>query len=246
MSQALTSAATAAGGILAGLAASGLWALRLRILLSHSRNRVATLNADLAEMVAVTRQLREERDTAYRLAHHDETTGLPNRRAVITRITEAVTTGDPVGVVVLDLTRFKEINDRLGHRTGNTLLAQVGARLTRLTGESVYAARLSGDEFALLVHGDDRATGLVAETAWQAVSGVPFVLDEHHTVDIAASAGYATTTQVGADPEALLHRADVAMYWAKARGGGVRGYHDRMGSTPAGGRPRDWLPTQRR
>ena len=241
MSQTVTSLATAAGGVLAGLAVAGIWALRLRTLLTRSRTRVAALQTGLATAQTLVDRLRTERDDYHRQATHDETTGMPNRRAAIGHLTHAIDGDEQVGTVVLDLMRFKLVNDRLGHRVGNILLAQVGERLRRLTGSDVYAARLSGDEFTLIIRGDTARTAAVAAAAWREISQTPFVLDERHT-DITASVGYATTADAGPDPELLLHRADIAMYWAKADGGGVCGYADHMGDHPGDGRPRDRQP----
>jgi diguanylate cyclase (GGDEF)-like protein len=245
VSQTVTSLATAAGGVLAGAALAGMWALRLRTLLTRTRTRVAALLTDIANAQPLLDQLCSERDEYHRQATHDETTDMPNRRAAIGHLTRAMQDGEQVGAVVLDLMRFKVVNDRLGHRVGNTLLAQVGERLRRLARADVFPARLSGDEFTLIVRGDSATTAAVAAAAWRDISQIPFVLDERH-VDITASVGYATTADAGPDPELLLHRADIAMYWAKADGGGVSGYDDQMGDHPGDGRPRDWQQLQRR
>lgn len=245
MSQTLTSITTAAGGVLAGFAAGGAWALRLRTLLRRSRINNIAQQTELAGMWQTNRRLREERDTYRYQALHDEITGMPNRRAAIAFMTAALHADEPLGVLMVDLTRFKPINDNLGHRAGNTLLTQVGERLMRLTGRYVDAARLSGDEFSMLVRGDADTTAAVAATAWRAISDSPFIIAGQHLA-ITASIGYATSAGDGTDPESLLNRADVAMYWAKADGGGVFGYDESLGTTPGGGRPRDWLPNQHR
>ncbi|MBQ1052722.1 GGDEF domain-containing protein [Micromonospora sp. C51] len=239
MSQTLTSVLTAAGGILAGLTVAGLWALRLWTLLTRARTRARTLHRVVANAHTLVDTLRVERDRYHRQATIDDMTGLPNRRAAIQQLTHAAATCREVGVIVVDLVGFKLVNDRLGHRAGNTLLAQVAERLRRLTRTDVFAARLSGDEFTLIIEGGGDTTAAVAARAWSEVSQVPFVLDGKR-IDIVASVGYTSTSQAGHDPEALLHLADIAMYWAKAHGGVVHGYADHMGDTPSGGRPRDW------
>ncbi|WP_416901323.1 diguanylate cyclase domain-containing protein [Micromonospora echinospora] len=245
MSQTVNSLLTAVGGLLAGLAVAGLWALRLWVLLTRARTRLRNLDRTVSNAQVLVETLRAERDRYHRQATEDDTTRLPNRRAAVERLTHAVTTRDEVGVIVLDLARFKLINDRLGHRAGNTLLAQVAERLRRLGQSDIFAARLSGDEFTLIVDGGFGRTVAVAGRAWSHISQVPFVLDGRQ-IDIVASVGYTTTDQAGHDPESLLHLADIAMYWAKAHGGIVHGYAEHMGDTPEAGRPRDWPPPRDR
>lgn len=241
MSQTADSLYTAAGGLLAGLAAAGLWALRLRNLLARARARLRDLTRVVVNAQALVETLRDERDTYHRQATEDDTTGLPNRRAAMSRLTAVVEAHLPVGVIVVDLVGFKLINDRLGHRAGNTLLSQVGERLRRVSRSDVFAARLSGDEFTLIVHGDAARTAAVAGQTWRQISQMPFTLNGRQ-VDVLASVGYTSSEQVGHDPDALLHRADIAMYWSKANGGVVYGYAEHMGDLPADGRPRDWAP----
>ncbi|MDG4834157.1 GGDEF domain-containing protein [Solwaraspora sp. WMMD1047] len=240
MSQTANSLITAAGGLLAGLTVAGLWALRLWTLLTRARTRQRTRDDAVFHAYRLVETLRVERDRYHRQATHDDTTGLPNRRAAIERLTQAVKTHDEVGVIVLDLVHFKLINDRLGHRAGNTLLSQVAERLHRLTRSDVFAARLSGDEFTLIIHGGADTTAAVAERTWRHISQVPFLLAGRQ-IDIVASVGHTTTEQAGRDPESLLHLADIAMYQAKANGG-VHRYEAHMGDTPSHGRPRDWPP----
>ncbi|MFI7492987.1 diguanylate cyclase domain-containing protein [Micromonospora echinaurantiaca] len=244
MSQTADSLYTAAGGLVAGLAAAGLWALRLRNLLARARARLRDLTRVVVNAHALVETLRDERDTYHRQATEDDTTGLPNRRAAMSRLTAVAEARRPVGVIVVDLVGFKLVNDRLGHRAGNTLLSQVGERLRRLSRSDVFAARLSGDEFTLIVHGDAARTAAVAGQAWRQISQVPFTLDGRR-VDVLASVGYTSSEQAGHDPDALLHRADIAMYWSKANGGLVSGYAEHMGDLPADGRPRDWAPRNR-
>ncbi|MFV2019412.1 diguanylate cyclase domain-containing protein [Micromonospora sp. LOL_023] len=241
MSQTTNSLLTAAGGLLAGLTIAGLWALRLWTLLTRARLRLRKLDRVVLNAHELVETLRAERDRYHRQATEDDTTRLPNRRAAIERLTHALKTHSEVGVIVLDLVGFKLINDRLGHRAGNILLSQVAERLRRLGQSDIVAARLSGDEFTLIVQGDLDRTISVASRAWRHISQVPFALDGRQ-IDIVASVGYTTTDQAGHDPESLLHLADIAMYWAKANGGVVHGYAEHMGDVPSDGRPRDWPP----
>lgn len=152
-------------------------------------------------------------------ADHDDTTGLPNRRALLAALTRALHAGTPVGVVLLDLDRFKAVNDTFGHDAGNQLLAAIGARLAALGPPVRVAARLSGDEFALLVHGGPDAVAAAAHAAWHTVADRPIRVGQQ-TVPVWASVGHATAT-VGISPRLLLHHADLAMYQAKRGGGGI-------------------------
>lgn len=157
---------------------------------------------------------------AYRLAFHDDTTGLPNRRAFLLHLKEALQSGDPTGVVLLDLDNFKAVNDKFGHERGNDLLTGVGLRLTDLPEPTILAARLSGDEFAILVRGDLNQVAAIARAAAKTIREQPFPVDPENSVEIRASIGYATATP-GSDPRQVLHHADMAMYGAKRRGGGI-------------------------
>ena len=167
------------------------------------------------------------------LATHDEVTGLPNRRAVLTALHRTLRTGCPAGFIMIDLDHFKTINDQWGHESGNDLLAMVGQRLADLPPPVRMAARLSGDEFALLVDTDQVA--VCARQAWRAICVHPIALD---TVDVpvAASVGY-TTIRPGISPRQVLREADEAMYHAKTTGCGVVGAPTPTTGTP--GRCRD-------
>ncbi|MGI5214818.1 diguanylate cyclase domain-containing protein [Plantactinospora sp. CA-290183] len=236
MSQTATWLVTAAGGVVAGLVPPTLLALSLRNRLVATRHRLLALE-DEAETEIL--ELEAQRDEYRTQATHDQMTGLPNRRAATAYLTDALNAPEQIGVVVLDLARFKEVNDRLGHRTGNTLLAQVGERLRRISGHFVYAARLSGDEFTLIVHGNEADTAAIAATARREISDTAFQIG-NEKVTVTASVGYTVTDETDRGAEDLLHRADVAMYWAKANHCEVYGYAPHMGDRPRAGRPRDW------
>jgi diguanylate cyclase (GGDEF)-like protein len=168
-------------------------------------------------------------------ATHDDVTGLPNRRFLVARLRAALAEGAPCGVVLLDLDRFKTVNDTLGHDTGNVLLTQVGRLLAGLDAPVEIAARLSGDEFALLVRGDHHDVAEAARTAWRVIGGAPIRLDRGD-IGIRASVGY-TQARLGMSPRQVLTEADDAMYQAKGSGSGVCGHHPL--ATPPGGRSRD-------
>ena len=158
-----------------------------------------------------------------RLALHDGLTGLPNRALLRDRIEQAVLSCEREGavgaVMVLDLDRFKDVNDTLGHAHGDELLREVGPRLQGVLRASDTVARLGGDEFAVLLPCVDReAVGLVAAKVVETLER-PFEIDGV-TIDIGASVGVACYPEDGQDVGTLLQRADVAMYQAKAAGGG--------------------------
>jgi diguanylate cyclase (GGDEF)-like protein len=207
----LSSIVTATGGILAGLAlaAALLW-----------RQQRALTRARYA-------------------ADHDDTTGLPNRRALLAAAGRAARRGTPFGLVLLDLDHFKAINDTFGHEAGNDVLTEIGRRLAALPGPARLAARLSGDEFALLVTGGPDEVAAAARAAWRAVGHYPVDLGAH-AVSVRASVGHTTST-LGVSPRTLLHQADVAMYQAKQTGAGVYGATATTGHTglPPGTRLRD-------
>ena len=146
----------------------------------------------------------------------DPLTGLPNRKRLGERLTEAVREGQ-VALVLLDLDRFKEVNDTLGHYVGDQLLMLVGERLAGSLRPSDTVARLGGDEFALLLPGAD------AEVAWQVTERVRLALVEPIVlggllVGVTASTGIAVSPEHGTDVDVLLQHADVAMYLSKESG----------------------------
>ena len=148
-------------------------------------------------------------------AHHDSLTGLPNRTAFRDAVTDTLADRPDGGCVMLmDLDRFKEVNDTLGHRYGDLLLQQVAARLRAEVGLADRIARLGGDEFAIF---SDVADGNEAGAFGQRVANslrAPFEL-EQIVVDVQASVGIALAPRDGTDVETLLQKADVAMYRAK-------------------------------
>ncbi|MDG4803653.1 GGDEF domain-containing protein [Micromonospora sp. WMMD980] len=158
------------------------------------------------------------------MAHHDDVTGLPNRRLFLDRLRAALNDNIPTGVVLLDLNDFKTVNDTLNHETGNDVLNHVGRRLSSLAGP-ILAARLSGDEFALLVTGDRAATEAAAHAAWQAIAAHSIRVvngDLHVTASVGHTHTHSHHSAVG--PRQLLSQADSAMYEAKVTTGRVREY----------------------
>ena len=162
-----------------------------------------------------------------RQALHDALTGLPNRacfrRDVQRAIEDGVAGGDRLAVMLMDLDRFKEVNDTLGHHVGDQLLIQVGPRLTTGIAGMVAVARLGGDEFVIVAkvrNADDAVK--VARDLVETVEA-PFVVDGLK-LDLEASIGIALYPEDGDEVDSLLQRADVAMYLAKEAHSGVEVY----------------------
>jgi diguanylate cyclase (GGDEF)-like protein len=152
-----------------------------------------------------------------RLALTDQLTGLPNRilftRLLAERIDDAKAGAGAVSVVLMDLDRFKDVNDTLGHDVGDQLLMEVGARLARVARENEQPARLGGDEFAVLVPGD---RGPAEEVASRLLAQFvePFQV-EGMAIEVAPSIGIANYPRDGEGGRVILRRADIAMYRAK-------------------------------
>ena len=159
----------------------------------------------------------------FHLTHYDPLTDLPNRILFADRLKQALARAKRyergVGVLFVDLDQFKSINDSLGHETGDTVLKIVAERLVRCVRSTDTIARLSGDEFAMvlsdLAQGQD--AGHVAQKVLDAVCRPAIVGDR--TIPITASIGIALYPFDAADPDALLAQADRAMYRAKEKGG---------------------------
>jgi diguanylate cyclase (GGDEF)-like protein len=161
-------------------------------------------------------------------AHHDELTGLPNRKLLVIRtgeaLTEAARQGRPAGFLLLDLDHFKEVNDTLGHPVGDRMLRAVAHRLTHSVRPGDVVARLGGDEFAVLLPAL-RNPSAAREVAvrLRAALAEPIRM-EGMSFAIEASVGIALYPDHAPDFELLLQRADVAMYLAKERRTGVEEY----------------------
>ncbi len=159
-------------------------------------------------------------DKLQRIATTDELTGLGNREqfhaTIAKRIAAARETERSFAVLLMDLDRFKEINDTLGHHYGDVLLKEFGPRLTDAIGDGGFVARLGGDEFGILLAEDTDDTAVldvVMARLFKSVSQ-PFMIDEL-SLEVGASVGVARFPQDGEDSHALLRCADIAMYAAK-------------------------------
>jgi diguanylate cyclase (GGDEF)-like protein len=188
-------------------------------------------------MARVTRRLRRQMERIRHQAHHDDLTGLPNRAGfaelAAPRLFDAWREASNVAVILLDVDRFKEINDALGHASGDRLLVAVAERLGGVLDGRGSLARLGGDEFAVLM---PRAGAPEAAAFADLLRGA---LDEPIEVDgvplaVAASAGVAVHPEHGLAADLLVQRADVAMSTAKRRRTGVELYDPAVDTSDAG------------
>ena len=170
----------------------------------------------------ITDRKRSEQRIAF-MAHHDVLTGLPNRLAIMEKIEEAIARyrrhGDSFAVVLLDLDRFKHVNDTLGHAVGDALLRETAVRLKAALRETDVLARLGGDEFAIVQDRENDQCGDVGALASRIIEIVsqPFKIDGNE-VNIATSIGIALAPEHATSSESLMKMADLALYRAKSTG----------------------------
>ncbi|MDB5817444.1 MAG: diguanylate cyclase [Rhizobacter sp.] len=195
------------GSLLLTAIAAALW--RLSGQLAASRQRV------VQEQVAHAARVEH-------LAYHDALTSLPNRSLFSKLLGEALHDAHrqerPLAVLFLDLDRFKQINDTLGHKAGDQLLKEVSARLSGCLRETDMVARLGGDEFVVMLSDlrEDRYAATVAQKILSAVARPFMLLGQEFRVT--ASIGISSYPADGQDEQTLTKNADIAMYQAKAEG----------------------------
>jgi diguanylate cyclase (GGDEF)-like protein/PAS domain S-box-containing protein len=166
------------------------------------------------------RKVAEER--IHFLAYSDALTGLPNRRVLQDRLTQALASArrqkGRVALLFLDLDRFKNINDSLGHSVGDLLLKEVARRLRACAREEDTVARIGGDEFLVVLKGlkDVTDTAVAATRLMNAIIGEYTI--EGHSLNITCSLGISVFPEDGTDAETLIKNADAAMYSAKGSG----------------------------
>ena len=176
---------------------------------------VSTIARDITERKRADERIRY-------LALHDALTGLPNRllfrERVATAISRARRNFHQMAVLFIDLDRFKEINDSLGHHIGDRLLQVAASRLQRCLRDGDGVARLGGDEFVVdlpvVTHGEEAR--VIAQKILE-VLRAPFMVDEY-SLNVSASIGVSLYPNDGDDVETLMHAADTAMYRAKKDG----------------------------
>jgi len=185
--------------------------------------------ADLAGLSIIdTTAQASAADALRHQALHDPLTTLPNRTLLLDRLGHAVESANrddrSVALLLLDLDQFKEINDTLGHESGDLVLMEVGRRLRGAVRASDTVARLGGDEFAVLMT-DDVSPRSTLRAAQRVLSSVLDTIEiDDMSLNVGASLGVAIYPDHADSPGALRRHADIAMYSAKRRGGGLEVY----------------------
>lgn len=206
--------------------------LHVNVTVSPLRTSEAQLTGFL--LVAYDRSDQKRHEEYMRhIAHHDPLTQLPNRILMLDRLNMALQRqrryGGSLGVVVLDVDKFKQINDTYGHDSGDELLVEVAHRLVKAVRESDTVARMGGDEFMMVlpdIGSQDDAESLCKKI--HAAFSEPVRLGDK-SLPVTSSFGLSISPRDGTDHETLIKRADVAMYEAKRAGrNGYRIYNDRM------------------
>ncbi len=167
---------------------------------------------------------RRAEEQLQRVAHYDQLTGLPNRLSLQKQLGRLLSGGghkEPTAIALFDLDGFKDVNDTLGHSTGDQLLIEVGARLSEIVGARGQVCRLGGDEFIVVIPGcgDPLEIGRIIDAALLRLAE-PYDINDQ-ILHIAGSAGSAIAPTDGASVDELIANADLALYRAKADGGRV-------------------------
>jgi diguanylate cyclase (GGDEF)-like protein/PAS domain S-box-containing protein len=197
---------------------------QIDVLLNSTTRRNAS--GDAVGVIGVGQDVTEQKranDLIWKQAHYDILTGLPNRRMARDRLEETIKksrrTGLPFALLMLDIDRFKEVNDALGHAQGDLLLVEIGRRITKCVRESDTVSRLGGDEFAIILSDLEQIekSGHVAQKIIEALA-MPFRLGDN-TSFVSASMGITLSPNDAVDSDTLRVNADEAMYLAKKSGG---------------------------
>ncbi|MFT5697491.1 MAG: diguanylate cyclase (GGDEF)-like protein [Desulforhopalus sp.] len=161
-------------------------------------------------------------------ATHDSLTGLPNRTLFIDRLQQAANGAKRddtiIGILTLDINRFKEVNDSLGHYNGDRLLKQIAIRLSSMVRDSDTFARTGGDEFGFILPNaiSEDGIGRIVKKINQSLA-IPFIL-ENLSIEVQVSIGASTFPKHGIDADTLIQKADIAMYVAKQNNAGFALY----------------------
>jgi diguanylate cyclase (GGDEF)-like protein len=185
-----------------------------------------------ARRFAVALGSEQRRASLLKQAYYDDLTGLPNRQLFKDRLerelAHAKRTNTQVAIIYIDLDRFKNVNDSMGHSAGDALLLAVSQRLVAQIRESDTLARLGGDEFVLIAPGPEEQPAHVLAERLQSALSEPVVVQDA-TCFVQASIGLAVYPQDGTDAEGLLRSADIAMYRSKSSGrGGITYFEETM------------------
>lgn len=185
----------------------------------HQVTLLAERNASLQNEIIA---LGQKEAQARHLAHHDRLTGLPNRSLLHDRFHQAISQAErhdnPLGLLMLDLDKFKRVNDKLGHASGDKLLQAVATRLTKGIRGADTACRYGGDEFVIMlpvIDSPNIAAALAVEIGGRL--GEPYIIDGHK-IHMAVSVGVAVYPGDGQTFDELIKQADAAMYRTKGTG----------------------------
>ncbi|MDA8381996.1 MAG: diguanylate cyclase, partial [Betaproteobacteria bacterium] len=232
--------ASAYGALREALARSGCWRGELMIRRKNGETAREQVSVSVARdcggqpthYIAVFSDCANEfRKRLSFAAHHDELTGLPNRKHFFERlalgIEQAARHGRRLGVLFLDLDHFKAINDTLGFEAGDALLGQVAARLRTLASGEDLLARVGDDEFTLLVEADPDAAALAHAAARIVRDLTPPFSAQEATLVLSGSVGISRYPEDGRDPHELLRNAELAMFEAKGHGRNRHAFYSR-------------------
>jgi two-component system cell cycle response regulator len=182
---------------------------------------------DLGKMREATRRVEEliellenHADSARAEANRDPLTGAANRRTLVARGEACFLSESPLSMLLIDVDKFKEVNDQHGHLVGDEVLRILVERSRRASRDTDLVARFAGDEFVILLPGTALPEAeRVADRLLKSIVGAPFATSGG-TIPVTVSVGVATRDAADASMEAMVRRADGAMYRAKQRGGG--------------------------
>jgi diguanylate cyclase (GGDEF)-like protein/PAS domain S-box-containing protein len=194
----------------------------------HATKRIVIRDnqGDAKYLIAVIEDITDQKTTEQRIAfmaHHDALTGLANRAALAEKIEDAAARqrrrGESFGVLLLDLDRFKQVNDTLGHPAGDALLREVARRLKSFLRETDVLARLGGDEFAIIQSSEANQRDAASALAERIIEmfGKPFDI-EGSAISVSTSIGIALAPEHAAGSDNLLKMSDLALYRAKSAG----------------------------
>jgi diguanylate cyclase (GGDEF)-like protein len=217
----LGGAAVVGALLLPAAAAFGVIVLLVLAMALHMRKLMKRDDDHLAELGKAHVELEAKEAQAHHLAYHDVLTGLPNRALFNDTADKALIRarhGESMAILLLDLDRFKNVNDRFGHLAGDALIQQVAQRLGSVIGKAGTVARLGGDEFAILLEGDS-GYGRIEQTLACILEELrkPFDVLGHQAF-IGVSVGIALAPECGTDRTELMRKADIALYRAKDEG----------------------------
>lgn len=196
------------------------------------RNPSGTVTHYLSVQLDITAQ-RHAEDMAHQLSWFDLLTGLPNRRHLLRELAETLSADRLSALLLLNIDRFKTLNDALGHAAGDRLLQRLAERLSSLMHPGLVLAHLGADEFALLMHGSDSEEDKVSQEAMRLAEAVhegmqePFILPDKRQFNVTLSIGVTVLPHHYSDtPSEVLRRADTALHRAKHGGGHQTAFFD--------------------